>query len=493
MPAEDFRKAGHALVDQLASFLEGLPQRKVTTGEKPAEVRALLSNQPLPDEGKLAGELLQESADLLFDHSLFNGHPRFWGYITSSAAPIGALADMLAATVNANVGAFALSPIATEIEKQTVKWLADLIGYEVNGGGIFVSGGNMANFLGFLAARKNKLGEGIRTGGLPVSAVTSSGTKKRYTIYCPHGTHTWISKAAELFGHGTDAIRWIKLQQSQQMDVESLQATIEKDKNEGHQPFLVIGNAGSVSTGVVDDLQAIAALCREENLWFHVDGAYGAPAAALPELAGVFKGIESADSIALDPHKWLYSPLEAGCVLVKDARHLHDAFSFRPEYYNFSGNGSEEPVNFHEYGMQNSRGFRALKVWLSLKQAGRSGITNMIRGDIALAERLFHLVEVTSEMEAFTHNLSITTFRYVPANLPAGDTQSYLNKLNETLLNQLQQGGEVFLSNAIVDGAYCLRTCIVNFRTTYSDLEALVKIVLREGKRLHAELSAEAG
>lgn len=489
MPAEEFRQAGHALVDQLADFLEGLPQRSVTRGEKPPAIRALLPNESLPAEGQDAQRILEESATLLFDHSLFNGHPRFWGYITSSAAPIGALADMLAATVNANVGAYALSPMATEIERQTVRWLAELIGYEVNGGGIFVSGGNMANFLGFLTARKFKLGEGFRTAGLQVTYDAAVDLPRQHlTIYCPQGTHTWISKAAELFGHGTDAVRWIGLTASQQMDIRQLQTAIEKDRQEGHHPFLVIGNAGSVSTGVVDPLAGIAEVCRKENLWFHVDGAYGAPAATLAELKGLFNGIAKADSIALDPHKWLYSPLEAGCILVRNARHLHDAFSFRPEYYNFDGEGDDEPVNFHEYGMQNSRGFRALKVWLSLRQVGKNGIAGMIRRDIGLAEKLFQLVKNTPELEAVTRHLSITTFRYTPSDLPEGDADSYLNKLNEALLNRLQAGGEVFPSNAIIDGVYCLRVCIVNFRTSYVDLEALVKIVLREGGKLHKEL-----
>jgi glutamate/tyrosine decarboxylase-like PLP-dependent enzyme len=236
---------------------------------------------------------------------------------------------------------------------------------------------------------------------------------------------------------------------------------------------------------MVDPLQEIASLCKTWNLWFHIDGAYGAPAAVVPELADLFTGLAEADSIALDPHKWLYSPLEAGCILVRDRKHLHDAFSFHPEYYNFDGSGNDQPVNFHEYGMQNSRGFRALKVWMSLKQIGRNGLEAMIRKDIDLAKKLFNLIEQTRDLQAISQSLSITTFRYVPAYI---EDEAYLNNLNQELLNRLQSGGEVFLSNAIVDGHYCLRTCIVNFRTTYSDLEALVAIVLREGKKIHESL-----
>ena len=490
MPANEFKNAGYILVDEITSFLEDLPNKKVTTGAKPRDIQMLLGDLSLPEKGEDTVTIINEATKLLFDHSLFNGHPKFWGYITSSGAPIGALADLLAASVNANVGAFALSPMATEIEKQTIQWLAELISFPKDCGGLFVSGGNMANFLGFLAGRRHKIEGDIRKDGLPEITIdpskntTGYNEKRRYTVYCAKGTHTWIHKATDLFGHGTDSIRWIDCLHDQQMNIIHLKQMIKEDKQHGHKPFLVIGNAGSVSTGVIDSLNEIADFCNAENLWFHIDGAYGAPAACLPELAEKFKGLSLADSIALDPHKWLYSPLEAGCILVKNPRHLHDAFSFTPEYYNFGGNGEDAPVNFHEYGMQNSRGFRALKVWMSLKQVGRNGLAAMIRKDIHLAKSLYELIEQTEHIEAITNNLSITTFRFVPS---INESAEYLNELNEKLLNRLQAGGEVFLSNAIVDGKYCLRVCIVNFRTNYADLETLVKIVLREGENIYNE------
>ncbi len=495
MDAIEFQHAGHLLVDYITTFLQELPGKKVTTGAKPKDIQKILGNNSLPQTGGNTIDLLEETSKMLFDHSLFNGHPKFWGYITSSGAPIGALADFLAASVNANVGAFALSPMATEIEKQTIQWLAELIGYNKDCGGLFVSGGNMANFLGFLAGRRNKIDGDIRKNGLPEITIDPSQNstgykeKRRYTIYCAKGTHTWIHKATDLFGHGTDSIRWIDCLPDQQMNISHLKQIIKEDKQFGHKPFLVIGNAGSVSTGIIDPLTEIAAFCKSENLWFHVDGAYGAPAACLPELAENFKGLSLADSIALDPHKWLYSPLEAGCILVRDPRHLHDAFSFTPEYYNFGGNGKDAPMNFHEYGMQNSRGFRALKVWMSLKQVGRNGLTQMIRKNIELAKLLFQLAEDNDRLEAISQNLSITTFRYVPKN----ETNQDLNQLNETLLNRLQAGGEVFLSNAIINGNYCLRVCIVNFRTSDSDIRELVQIVLREGEKLYNEMVLTTG
>jgi aromatic-L-amino-acid/L-tryptophan decarboxylase len=485
MTPEEFRQTGHHLIDQIASFLEALPEKKVTTALRPREVQALLTETDLPAEGKDSGFILSETAKLLFEHSLFNGHPRFWGYITSSATPIGALSDLLAASVNPNVGAFVLSPVATEIERQAVRWLAELIGYDPGCGGLFVSGGNMANLVGFLAARKHIIKQDIRKEGL----TRALAGKKGLTVYCAKGTHTWISKAADLFGHGTDAIRWIDLTDNEQIDLALLEKAIQADQDSGYIPFMVIGNAGSVGTGIIDPLDKIASLCKKYDLWFHVDGAYGAPAAALPELADQFKGLASADSIALDPHKWLYAPLEAGCILVRDGKHLHEAFTFNPDYYNFDGDQTDKPVNFHEYGMQNSRGFRALKVWAALQQAGRNGYISMIRKDIDLVNQLAALITSTPQLECVTVNLSIVTFRYVPEDLPAGNPEQYLNTLNENLVNRLQAGGDVFLSNAVVKGKYCLRVCIVNFRTTYSDLEILVRVALEEGSKIHNEAS----
>jgi len=253
---------------------------------------------------------------------------------------------------------------------------------------------------------------------------------------------------------------------------------------------MVIGNAGDVSTGVVDNLKAISIICKKYDLWFHVDGAYGIPAAVIPELKTLFEGIEEADSIALDPHKWLYSPLEAGCTLVKNPNHLIETYSSHPVYYNFSNSDETLVQNYYEYGFQNSRGFRALKVWLALQQVGRSGYEKMIGEDIQLSKLLFNLAKKQPELEAVTQSLSIATLRYIPVDdVPSHQNdERYLNKLNETLLNELQQGGEVFLSNAVVMEKYCLRACIVNFRTTKKDVEEIIEIIVRKGRKIHKHL-----
>lgn len=482
MSAEQFRSVGHTLIDGIADFLGSLPKRPVTRGESPDAIQALLGKGYLPEGGTDVQALFAEVAPLLFDHSLFNGHSRFWGYVTSSAAPIGALADLLASTINPNCGAFTLSPVATEIEAQTIRWIAEMIGYPTTGDGILVSGGNMANFVCFLAARKAKSVPGSDASG-----------HSRYRVYASAETHLWLRKAVDLFGLSGDALRWIPTDERLRADASALKNMIREDVDKGCEPFLVIGTAGSVSTGAIDPLREMAAICREHNLWFHIDGAYGGFAAVLPESPPDLHCFAEADSIAVDPHKWLYAPLEAGCALVRDPKGLTNTFSYHPPYYRFEGEEEEPPTNYYERGPQNSRGFRALKVWLALRQVGRQGYVQMISEDIRLAQELHRLANEHPELQAFTHDLSIATFRYVPAGLTDGGAsrEQYLNELNTELLARLQSGGEAYLSNAIINGKFLLRACIVNFRTTLHDIEALPDIVIRLGKEVDAEMMAK--
>ncbi len=470
MSGAEFKKAGYLLIDRIAGFIDTIAGKPVTTSADPANLRCMVGADALPQLGQPANEIINRAADLLFDHSLLNGHPKFLGYITSSAAPVGALADLLAAAVNPNVGAHILSPVATMIEMQVIKWLVQFVGLPTCFDGVLVSGGNMANFTAFFSALNVKLPErkkkGSATGRLPM-------------IYCCRTTHTWVEKAASLSGLGTDAIGWIAADGAGRMDIPLLEKAIIEDGDNNLLPVLVIGTAGDVSTGAVDDLKSMAEICKKYDCWFHVDGAYGVPAAVLPEQRALFEGMADADSIALDPHKWLYAPLEAGCTLVKDPNHLIQTYSSHPEYFNFDTDGMSEARNFYEYGFQNSRGFRALKVWMLLQQAGREGYVEMIATNIKLARSLFRMAAEHPELQAISHNLSITTLRYCPPGYP----EAGLNQLNERLLNALQRNGEVFLSNAIVAGKYCLRTCIVNFRTSETDIEEIVEIIVRTGRR----------
>lgn len=478
---ETFKVLGHRLVDQIAERLAAVAAGPVTPSESPSRVRdALGLNGGLPEEGTDPQALLAQTVDALFAHSLFNAHPRFMGYITSSPAPIGVLGDFVASALNANVGAWTLSPAATEIEVQTVRWIAEFVGYPSGCGGLLVSGGNMANMACFWAARAARAGWDVRTQG-------SSGGP-RLIAYASAETHTWLQKAADLCGMGTDAIRWIPVGDDLKMDVRALEQEIARDASAGHRPFLVVGTAGSVSTGAVDPLPEIASICQRHGLWFHVDGAYGGFAAGLEDASPAIRGLREADSVAVDPHKWLYAPLEAGCALVRNAEALRAAFAYHPPYYHFA----EQATNFVDYGPQNSRGFRALKVWLAWRQVGARGYRQMIADDIALSRRLATRVGIEPDLELLTQELSITTFRFVPADLrplrEQQDAMSYLNDLNRALLDALQRGGEAFVSNAVVGGRYALRACIVNFNTAPADVDIVPTIAVRLGRSLDAQM-----
>ena len=487
MSPNEFRRVGHQVVDRIAELLGSLPDRPVTPAESPGTIRdALKASRRLPEHGTDATALLEETTKLLFDHSLFNGHPRFLGYITSAPAPIGMLGDLLAAAVNPNVGAWPIAPMATEIEAQTVRWIAELIGYPESSGGVLVSGGNLANIVCFLAARTSKASWDLQGRGLDANP----GGPMR--VYASTEVHTWINKAMDISGLGTDSLRSIRVDDESRLDLADLRSQLDKDVAVGDQPFLVVGTASTVSTGAIDPLAELAEICRERELWFHVDGAYGALAAAVPEAADLLAGMPEADSVAVDPHKWLYAPLEAGCALVRDPETLRGAFAHGAPYYHFG----ELATNYFEYGLQNSRGFRALKVWLALQQVGRSGYVQMIRDDIHLARALHDLLTDYPEIEALSQNLSITTFRYVPHDLldrsETEPVRSYLNDLNQEILARIERSGEIYLSNAIIQERFALRICVVNFRTSLEDIEAFPEVVMRLGRVTDEALRPEA-
>ncbi len=483
MSAEQFKKLGYSLVDKASEFLSSIRDYPVAVAKDVKELKKMLdSSASLPAEGADIGEVLNLVTGQLLNNSLFNAHPRFWGYISASAAPIGILGDMFAAVINPNVGAYKLSPVATEIETQSVKWIAELISYPSDCGGILVSGGNMANFICYLAARTEMADWNIRQEGL----VSDKG--KRLLAYASGETHTWLQKAADLFGQGTNSIRWVETDDNQQMDMNNLKKQVREDISSGFKPFMVVGTGGSVSTGAIDPLHEISDFCKENNLWFHVDGAYGGFAAAVPGISKDLTGLSKADSVAVDPHKWLYNPLEVGCALVRDPNHLTDAFSYHPSYYNFD----EDQINYFERGMQNSRGFKALKVWLAIKQVGKKGYQKMIQDDIRLAEYLFLDLTNYPNLQRLTNNLSITTFRYLPDDLKDSQSEEkiakYLNELNQQLLEEIEKSGEIFLSVAMIGDIHALRICIVNFRTSLEDMIALPKIISQMGDGIDSEL-----
>jgi aromatic-L-amino-acid decarboxylase len=466
-----FRALGHRLVDRLADELAQLPARPAATGELPAALRAALgAARGLPAHGEDAAALLDEAATLLFEHGSHGSHPRFHGYVAAAPAPIGVLAELLAAALNANVALWQAAPMAAEIEAQTMRWLAELVGCPAGSGGLLTSGGNAANAIALQLALHAALPQ-ARDAGLGGA---------RLAVYASDQTHGWLRKAVQQAGLGLQSLRWIASDAHQRLVPEALAAAIAADRAVGITPLMAIGSAGTVATGAVDPLRAMAARCRAEGLWFHVDGAYGAPAAcllgsadeaALGDAAADLAALGAADSLALDPHKWLYAPIEAGGLLLREPQRLAEVFGTdRPSYYATADDALDAGPDFHTLGPQNTRGFRALKVWLALRMAGRDGYRRMIADDIALAARLAERVRATPGLELMTRQLGIATFRHRPPGTAPG---AALDALNRRLLAALQRDGRAYLSPAVAGGAFLLRACIVNFNTGAADIDAL--------------------
>ena len=416
-------------------------------------------------EGVPLDKLIAECRTLM-DLSRHNGHPRFFGYVASPSTPIGAYADLIASALNANITCWRSGPAGTEIEGMIVRWLGSLIDYDMDAKGLLTSGGSMANMIALLIASRRKSDTSRR--GLWNAAPM--------TLYASEEVHMSVAKAADILGLGRDHVRVIACDERQRMRVESLRKSIEVDLREGLRPFCVVGSAGTVNTGVVDPLAEIANVAREFDLWFHVDGAYGAPGILDQRKKHLFAGLERADSVSLDPHKWLYVPVDAGCLLFRDAAAAMAAFNTEDaDYIKTHGYSDEEAFAFWDYGVELSRRFRALKVWLTLQYYGTRRIAEAISEDISLAAYLGEIVSKADDFELLAPvELSICCFRYVPAGMKS---ETELDRLNERIMGLVQKGGRAYVSNATVNGRFALRACITNFRTTKSDIDETVEAI----------------
>ena len=432
-------------------------------------------NLELPREGRPLDQLLDECRTAI-DLSRHNGHPRFFGYVASPSTPIGAYADLIASALNANITCWRSAPGGTEIEQLVVRWLGALIRYDDNARGLLTSGGSMANMIALLIASRRKGGveaahKGLWNAGAPL------------TIYASEEVHMSIPKAADILGFGRNQVRVVACDERQRMRVDELVTRIETDKKNRFRPFCIVASAGTVNTGAVDPLDAIATVAREFDLWFHVDGAYGAPGAMVERKSAQFAGLERADSVSLDPHKWLYVPVDAGCLLFRDAAAAVAAFSTEEaDYIKVHGLTEDAAFAYWDYGVELSRRFRALKVWLTLGYYGARRLAAAIEEDISLAAYLGEMVSQAEDFELLAPvELSICCFRYVPRRQL---NEEEVNRLNERIMAAVQQGGRAYLSNATVNGKFALRACITNFRTTKADVEQTLEVVRDAAKNL---------
>jgi aromatic-L-amino-acid/L-tryptophan decarboxylase len=422
----------------------------------------------LSAEGVSLEQLIAECRTIM-DLSRHNGHPRFFGYVASPATPIGAYGDLIASALNANITCWRSGAAGTEIERMVVRWLGALIGYDVDAKGLMTSGGSMANMIALLVASRRKSSAETSRRGL-----WNSGPPM--TLYASEEVHMSIAKAADILGFGRDQVRVIACDDRQRMRVDSLRQSIDRDLREGLRPFCVVGSAGTTNTGVVDPLADIADVAREFGIWFHVDGAYGAPGVLDERKKHLFTGLERADSVSLDPHKWLYVPVDAGCLLFRDSTAAMEAFSTEDaDYIKTHGYSNDEAFAFWDYGVELSRRFRALKVWLTLQYYGSRRLAAAISDDISLAKYFGEIVGRAVDFELLAPvELSICCFRYIPAQ---HKSERELDQLNERIMGLVQKGGRAYVSNATVKGHFALRACITNFRTTKSDIDLTLEAI----------------
>lgn len=485
--SDQFRVLGHALVDRISVFLSALPGEPIKSEHAAARITALLEEAIFPEQGSAAEQVLSEASDLLCQHAMSTSHPRFWAYIMGASSPMAILADFLAAAISAPMTSYATSALTVAMEAQTIQWMAQLVGYPAGCGGLFLSGGSIANLVALRLALFVKAGFDVRTEGL------SSAAAGALCFYASSDAHSSIVAAAQICGLGTRALHEIALDAHGRMDTASLRRQINIDKAAGYKPFMVIAIAGTTTLGVVDPLPEIADICRSEDLWFHVDGAYGGFAALSPQAPSDILGLREADSLTIDPHKWLYMPADVGCFLTRDPKLLFATFQQGAPYYADNDEqallGGPQVMQFRDLGPQTTRGFRALKVRLGLQFVGREGYQRMITDDILLARRLYEIAQGQPGLEALSHHLSITTFRYVPSDLTATkvDQESYLNALNQEILQCLHSRGVAYPSHTSLGNQFALRLCIVNYNTTLADIEALARLVLEIGTEIDRE------
>jgi len=495
---EAFGELAARAVELVSDYFRGVSGSPVLRHASAAELAAQFA-APLPAAPDPLDEVFADCRRI-FEGSRHSGHPRFFGYVASPSTPAGAFADLIASALNQNVPAWRSSPAATQVEHTVVGWLGALVNYAEGAGGLLTSGGSMANLNALYVAHRTKA-RAAQSGGATGAGRAPDASQKGLwqaarpsTVYVSDQAHMSIAKAADILGLGREQVRVVESDENFRMDVRRLRESIERDLSDNFQPCCVVASAGAVNTGAVDPLARVAEAAREYGLWFHVDGAYGALASLDPSKRALFAGLGEADSVALDAHKWLYTPVDCGCLLFRDPARVRAAWAgSEAEYIKIFENTEEESFAFFDYGVELSRRFRALKIWMLLRYYGAPAIAAAITEDNALAAYFGSCVEAAEDFELLAPvELSICCFRYVSPGarqrLAAADEaerariEGELNELNGRILRVVQRGGRAYVSNASLRGRFALRACIVNFRTTRRDIEATLDII-REAAR----------
>ena len=467
---EPLRALALRIVEDAVDYTRDVRDRPLWQDMSP-EVRARFRSSA-PQEGRPLANVYEDLVTNMLPYPMGNIHPRFWMWYMGASNFTGALGDFLAAILGSNLGGG--DHAAAEIDKQVVNWLKEMMGYPATASGTLVSGGSMANLIGLTVARNQMSGIDVRQ--LGVGAL-----KVPMRFYGSDQIHSCHQIAVEAMGLGNQALRRVPSDRACRMDIAALRAAIIADRAAGFQPACIIATAGTVNTGAIDNLEAIADLCAEESLWLHVDGCIGALLTIAPKGKALVRGIARADSIALDPHKWLHAPFEVGCALVQDADAHFGSFTVTPEYLESVPRGIASGAWLHDFGLQTSRGFRALKVWMALEEHGVAKFGRLIDQDLAHARYLVERIEAIPDLNlCFPPEINIVCFRYDPVGL----SEAALKGLNTEIMVRMQEVGIAAVSDTTVQGRHCLRAAINNHRTTRADLDIMVDEVARLGALL---------
>jgi aromatic-L-amino-acid/L-tryptophan decarboxylase len=462
----EIRDWGNSVIQFVTDYLGDLRDRPVYRRLSSREIREKL-DAALPTKGSDFDELLKVFRETIIPFSRHNAHPRMFGYVQSPGTALAAFADLLASTLNANLTVWRSAPAPVELERLTIDWIRQILGFNAEAGGLFVSGGSMANLTAIATARQTK-----------------EPSLGQLRIYASNETHFSVAKAAALLGIGRENVRHVTVDERFRIRVDDLIAKITADVEADYVPFCVVANAGTVNTGAVDPLAEIRQIADRFQLWMHVDGSYGAFAVLAESARKLFAGMEQANSIALDPHKWLYLPVDVGCVIYREPEIARTAFAHEAEYTRIIGQEADEAFAFWDYGPELSRRFRALKVWMLLKGVGLDSLGEVVENNLACARHLESIVQASDDFEmAAPVELSIFCFRHVPPQL-RGQSAQAIDDFNERLLIALQRDGSSYVSNAMLGGRFALRGCVLNYRTTLRDMEILLDDLRRVARSL---------
>jgi aromatic-L-amino-acid/L-tryptophan decarboxylase len=463
--------------DVVARLYEGLDRARVTPTKTRIEIASLF-DEPMPEEPQPIQAILREVETNVFANSTLYLTARFFGYINAGGNQAGVLGDMLASAVNQLCAKWHFAPAASEVERRVIQWIAEFIGYAPVAGGCLLSGGSTGNLVGLALARTRKAqfdaaSLGMR-GGPPV------------TVYVSQEGHASLDKGMMLLGMGRNQLRRIAVLDDFTIDLEALRKQVVDDRKNGYRPICVVGTAGTTNTGAVDPLEALAEFCEQENLWFHVDAAYGGPAARTQVAGELFRGLDRADSVVVNPHKWLYVPAEAACILVRHPGALRDTFQIAADYLQEDSEaGHDGAFDFKDYGPQLSRSFRALKVWMTFKAYGARKLRAAIESNIEIMQYLADRIDQSQDLVRLAPvPLSVVCFQYRPPDLSVRGDQQYLDALNAALSKALERDGRVFVSGTKIHGQTALRACSVNHRLRREDVDLLLDVTREIGRSL---------